>query len=173
MKHYLLAVALVCFGSSAHAEPYFRWADPAHVYKTAGAYVDPSAPGKSSYGTAVALVTHSPRDGCLLPTVVCEDWSPAMAGLSYNAGRFEFNVGPVANAAPAARAGLLGLVRGVTRDDQLTGLKDVLAGAHDVDGVAIAFGPALNLAPIVRGVILPVTEWAPKFRIFAGAALKF
>lgn len=174
MKHWLSFVALVCFGSTAQANPYFRLIDPAHVQKVAGAYIDPETPGDTAYGTSIALITHSTKDGCLFPTVVCEDWSPLMVGPSYSAGRFQANLGPAFNMAPLAKAGLLGALSYVTNDDQLAGVKSALSSVP-IQGaeLSFSFGPALQVAPVQHGVLVPLNQWQGKLRIFAGASLEF
>lgn len=173
----LLLIVLLQGDGPAAAAPYFRLIDPAKPVRVAGAYVDPSSPGQTSYGTAVALVTHATADGCLMPTIVCEDWSPAMAGFSYNAGRFQFNIGPAINLAPIAKAALLRALGVVTREDQLVGLKSTLGSEPIVRGASgdlrVSFGPALNVAPVEHGVVLPLSQWKGRARIFAGAELKF
>lgn len=172
MKHWLGIVALICFGSQQlHAAPYFRLLDPGHPYKVVGAFVDPVAPGQTTAGTALALVTHSTRDGCLLPSVVCEDWAPLTAGLSINAGRVYLNLGPVANLAPIAKAGILGILNLATAPERLQGLKGALAPGEQP--VEISFGPNLNEKIIEHGVVLPLNKWQGRFRIFAGAAVRF
>lgn len=174
MKHWIAVAALVCFCSSAQAGPYFRLVNPDHVNKVAGAFIDPVSLGNTSVGTAVALVTHSTADGCLLPQVVCEDWSPALVGLSVNGGRVLFNMGPAVNLTPIVKLGLLRLLTSLTQTETVAGTKALL-GSQPVGGpdVSVSFGPALAVAPIEGGVLLPVNAWKGRFRIFAGAALKF
>lgn len=170
----LLVVSILLIACSAKAGPYFRLIDPANPHKVVGAFIDPINTENTSAGSAVALVTHSTRDGCLLPSVICEDWSPALAGLSYNAGRFQFNIGPAVNLTPIAKQAVLGLLNLVTKSETAQGVKSIL-GSQPISGpdLSFSFGPALNVAPIQRGIILPLNEWRGKFRIFAGAALKF
>jgi len=174
MTKLLLALALLLSCGKAHASPYFRLMDPAHIQKIAGAYVDPIEPGNTSVGTSIALITHSVKDGCIMPSVVCEAWSPLMAGLSVNAGRVKLNVGPAVNLTPLAKLGVLRALNLVTKDDSLVALKGLL-GSQPVDGpdVSASFGPAWGLTPIEHGVILPVNAWKGRLAIFAGAALTF
>jgi hypothetical protein len=175
MKHWIFAAALICFGSrAAQASPYFRLIDPSHPHKVVGAFLDPKDLGNTSAGTAIALVSHSVSDGCILPSIVCEDWAPALAGLSYNAGRFQFNVGPAVNLTPLAKRGLRGLLDLVTADETAAGVKALLS-SQPISGpdVSASFGPALAVAPIEHGVILPFNQWRGKFRVFMGAAVKF
>lgn len=167
----ILILTVLGYIRISNAAPYFHVFDPAHIYKSVGAYIDPVDSGNTAFGTPIALITHSTRDGCLLPSIVCEDWSPLMAGFSVNAGRLSFNAGPAINLMPTARGGLLYIVNGLTADNQFGGLKSVLAPSDS--GVTISFGPALNVDPVQHGVFVPIRQWHGKFRIFAGAALKF
>lgn len=156
------------------AGAYFRLIDLTHIHEVAGALIDPITLGNTSGVTAVALVTHSVRDGCILPSVVCEDWSPLMAGLSIRAGQVQLSVGPAVNLTPLAKLGLLSLVNQITKEDSLLGLKSVL-GSQPISGpdLSISFGPALAVSPVDHGVIIPVNQWKGKPRLFAGAALSF
>lgn len=168
------AIALLLLASSAQAGPYFRLLDINNVQRSAGAYVDPFNPSNTSAGTAIALITHSTKDGCAFPSIVCEDWSPLTAGFSANAGRLQFNLGPVVNVAPLVKAGAKAILDQVTNEDSLLGVKSVL-GSEPIGGStpSIAFGPALAVTPIQHGVILPIEKWQGKLRIFAGAAWRF
>ncbi len=170
----LLAVILSLFAVRASATPYFRLIDPSHPIKIIGVYVDPVDLGSTSVGAPIALVTHSVKDGCFLPSVVCEDWSPLTAGLSYNGGRFKLTVGPIANLTPIAKLGLWSLLSKLTASDTLSGVKSILS-SQPTSGpdVSFSFGPALNVAPVDHGVIIPLSEWKGHFVIFTGAAMRF
>lgn len=175
MRMLLALVVLSGISGSANAGPYFRLIDPNHPYKIAGVFIDPRDTGETSVGTAVALVTHSVKDGgCLLPSLICEDWSPAVAGLSVNGGRVQFNMGPAVNLTPVAKLGLFRILTAVTKDDSLRDLKSTLS-SQPIGGpdVSTSFGPALNFSPIEHGVITPVNSWHGRFVVFAGAALRF
>ncbi len=168
-----LVIIAAMFASNASAA-YFRFMDPSHPTKVVGAFIDPIDLGKTSASAPVAIVTHAVKDGCLFPTLACLDWSPLVAGLGYNGGRFEFNVGPAANLTPIAKGAILALLDKLTADETLSGVKSIL-GSQPISGpdVSLSFGPALNVAPIERGVILPLSEWKGRFRVFAGAAFRF
>lgn len=168
------AALAVLLASTSYASPYFRPIDPAHVHQVLGGFIDPNSPGNSSAGTAYALATHSVKDGCLMPSIVCEDWSPAMLGFSVNAGRVQVSIGPAVNLTPLAKLGLLKVLEAATAQDALAGVKGLL-GSQPIGGpdVSMSFGPALAIAPVQGGVVLPVNRWQGQFRIFAGAALSF
>lgn len=159
MKHLILA--LLFLGVKAQAYPYLRPIDISHPVKIVGFYVDPLAPGQTSLGTAVALITHSTKDGCLLPSVICEDWAPLTTGFSVNAGKLLWNIGPVANIAPWVQTGLSKLphMGWIAPDPQAA--------------TSISFGPQLNVNPVAHGVVLPVNQWAPRFIVFTGGIMHF
>ncbi len=101
LKKILVAIGLgILPPTVAMATPYFRPLDVRHPQPVAGALLALEAPGESSAAALLPLLTHSPKDGCLLPDVVCEDWSPLAVGASMNAGRVTFDVAPIANVLP-------------------------------------------------------------------------
>lgn len=171
MKSRFLLSTLLCFTGNAQAAPYFRLLDPAHIHKIIGVSIDPVNTGQSSLVTEIALITHSTRDGCLFPAIVCEDWSPLMIGPSYHAGRFAVVFGPVVNLSAVAKIGLLKAVNLLTGEGEWPDLKGFLAPASD--GLTTSFGPQLQINPMNHGRMMPLNRWAPAGRIFAGAALKF
>ena len=163
---------LLLLATNAGAAPYFRLIGTTDkIHKVTGASVDPLSPGQTSFVTEVALITHSTKDGCFLPSIVCEDWSPLMIGPSYSAGRFALVFGPVMNLAPATKQLLLRGLNMVTEQDKFGGLKAILAPSED--SVTISFGPQLWINPAAHGTILPLNRWQPAGRIFAGTALRF
>lgn len=164
MKTLLTVVALtLALEIPASAAPYFRPLDLASPHFVAGAFVDPQDPGNSAAGSALALVTHSTVDGCLLPSVVCEDWTPLAVGLSVNGGKVLVGAGPSVNLAPIFKAGLLRGLNALTAEESYLGLKSSL-GSVPISGpdVTMSFGPAW--------VFSPTENWKGYFRVFAGAA---
>lgn len=103
MKKLILGILLTA-ATPAAAAPYFRTViDPkgAHLF-VPGAIIPLDQNIKLTEAVNLTpLVTHSTRDGCLLPAIVCEDWSPIAVGPSINAGKVSFVVGPVINILPA------------------------------------------------------------------------
>lgn len=161
-----LMIALLFAAATAKATPYFRIMDPAHPHLSAGAFVDPIEPGNTSAGTSLALVTHSPADGCLLPTFVCENWSPLTVGFSANAGRALLGVGPSFNVAPVLKAGLLKVVDTITAEDKYLGLKSSLSSEPlSKSDLSTAIGPNLVFSPSER--------WKGRLSLFCGAAWRF
>lgn len=95
-----LFAALVLLPTLANANPYFRLIDPAHPQPVFGAALDPKALWNTEAQSLIPAITHSPKDGCLLPTIVCEDWTPIAVGASMNAGKITFAAAPLANVLP-------------------------------------------------------------------------
>lgn len=164
LTNVLCSVLILCRG--AYAAPYLRLIDPSHPVVISGAFVDPVNPGESAAGSSLALVTHSTRDGCLFPTITCEDWVPLAAGFSMNGGKAWLSIGPSFNLAPMVKALSLRGLNAITKDDSYMGLKSSL-GSVPITGpdVTVSFGPAL--------VISPSESWKGRFRIFAGAGWRF
>lgn len=99
MKNLIVALCLLA-PSASYANPYFRIIDPSHPQPVAGALLDVGDVQKSEAAALLPIVTHSPRDGCMFPTIVCEDWTPLAVGASMNAGQLTLNVAPLANVLP-------------------------------------------------------------------------
>lgn len=168
MKHWLGIVALICFGSRVHAAPYFRPLDLSRIKPVAGALLDPIGSAPNDAVGMLPLVTHSPDDGCLFPSIVCEDWSPLAVGLGGNLRSDPYvSVGPIINVAPVAKALILACLNVASSDSQLVNIKDSLRPVVGSDGfdVALSAGPAY--------VIKPQENFKGYFRIFIGGALKF
>ncbi len=95
-----LIAALLALAASAHATPYFRVIDAAHPQPVIGALIAPDEFGQTEAASLLPLVTHSPKDGCLLPSIVCENWTPLAVGASMNAGKATLAVAPLFNVMP-------------------------------------------------------------------------
>lgn len=165
----LLLVLLLC-ATNARAG-YFRLFNPDKVNRVIGASIDPITPEQTSFVTEVALITHSPNDGCWFPSIVCEDWSPFMVGPTYNAGRFAVVFGPVANMAPIVKVGLFKAVGVLTGEGEWLPLKALLTPSDS--NTIMSFGPQMWINPVQNGKFMPFNKWAPAGRVFAGAELKF
>lgn len=157
---------LLMLTSNAIASPYFRLINTKEPQISAGAFIDPENPGNSSAGTMLALITHSTRDGCALPTVICEDYTPLAIGFATKSGRTIFAFGPSLNLAPLVKSGLFWFVTKVTKEENYQGVKDSLSSENlDRKDISLSFGPALAFSPI--------DNWKGFFRIFSGAAWRF
>lgn len=153
-----LTIAFLLLSSSALANPYFRFLDPSHPQPVLGALVDPANLGNSEATSLLPLVTHSPKDGCLLPSVVCEDWSPLAAGGSSNAGKYTLDVGPLFNVLPWVQSAALSLT-----PEKWSGLVKVLSTSQD-QSVTFSAGPVFEYEQATN---------KGYFKIFTGVALHF
>ena len=152
----VLSFLAISLCSNAHALPYFRPLNYSAPVTVAGAMIDPTGLGNSQGAVLLPLITHSPKDGCLLPSVVCEDWTPLAVGGALNAGKLTFEVAPLANVAPWAVSGLLAVV-----PETWTGLRNILTGNSD-SNVTFSGGPALQYSQLTN---------KGYFRVFTGLAL--
>jgi len=91
-------IIVMLIAASAQANPYFRPLDPAHPQPVVGALLAPEAMGQSEATTLLPLVTHSPKDGKILP--IGENWTPLAVGASMNAGKVTFDVAPLFDLMP-------------------------------------------------------------------------
>jgi hypothetical protein len=146
MKFLALVVLLA---SQVLAAPYFRPLDYQHPKPVFGALIAPEALGQSEASSLLPLITHSPKDGCLLPTIVCEDWTPLAVGASMNAGKITLIVAPLANVVPWIQSAV----------QNATGKTYVKNPS-----VTISAGPALEYKQTTNKGYL---------RIFTGLALNF
>lgn len=141
MKHWLSA-CLVCFGSTAHAAPYFRLLRPLDEVKS-GAFVKVGTPDdRIMYGFQTTLLKHQSADGFLfIPGV---SWSLLDLGAAKSqAGSFHAILGPSVDVSEPVKAVLLRLVKAVY-PETFGSVKALLAPA--VDGkacVAASLGPGL------------------------------
>lgn len=139
---------------------YFRLVNPAkRLHMSIGKLL-----GESGTAVAYAVVTHSTRDGCALPAIVCEDWAPLTVGSTGDRDRFFF--GPSANLLPVAKSFLLKGLNAASKEGQYANLKELLSPPlQSTTDLTVAFGPVL--------VIEPWNGWFSRIRFFAGAAWTF
>lgn len=154
----ILSLVILLAATRAQARPYFRPLDPSHPQPVAGALLDPSRLGDTSAASLLPLVTHSPADGCLLPTVVCEDWTPLAVGAAMNAGKLTFDVAPLANVLPWMQSAALAII----------------PAKYDAARRFFAPGPS---GPVTFSAG-PVWEYSQRddrgrFKVFTGLALHF
>jgi hypothetical protein len=125
----------------------------------AGALIDPVHIGQSEAAMLVPLITHSPKDGCLLPSVVCEDWTPLAIGGSMNAGKLTFDVAPLANVLPWMQSGLSHII-----PSSWPITKKLLEPSSDSQFVTFSAGPVWEYSQLYN---------KGYFKIFTGLALHF
>jgi hypothetical protein len=158
MRKMILTGSLLLAAGMVHASPYFRPVDFRHPQPVGGALIDPVHPGNTTGAGLLPIFTHSPKDGCLLPSIVCEDWTPLAVGFSGNAGDWTFDAAPLANVLPWMQAGLSRVI------PQGWALHDVVAYQPGEDFITFSAGPAWEYrASTNRGY----------FKIFTGVALHF
>lgn len=133
-----LAAAILFLAVSAQANPYFRLMNPSHPQMVAGALIDPSSLGNSEAASLLPIFTHSPADGCLFPSIVCEDWSPLAVGASMNAGKITLDVAPLANVLPWFQNAALAVI-----PDKWAGIRGVLAPTPG-NAVTFSAGPVFQ-----------------------------
>lgn len=159
MKRLLLGlVALVGFCSIAHTGPYFRVVDLSHPDPVLGALLAPEALGQSAAASLLPVFTHSPADGCLLPAILCEDWTPLAIGGSMAGGKATIDIAPLANVLPWVQSVALLVI-----PDRWAGIRSVVA-------------PTPALSQPVTFSAGPVWEYQQRtnkgyFRVFTGVAL--
>lgn len=128
-------LALLLLPSCLNASPYFRVIDPAHPEPIAGASLNPRDLKDSRVISLMPLLTHSPKDGCLFPSIVCEDWTPIAVGASFNAGKVTLDIAPLTNVLPWFQNGVKILL-----PDSWVVTKSVLSPNPDAP-VTFAAGP--------------------------------
>lgn len=158
MNKYTLSCIIILIGSMASATPYFRLIDPSHPQPVLGALVDPTHLGNSEAASLLPLVTHSTKDGCLLPSIVCEDWSPLAVGGSMNAGKITFDIAPIANVLPWFKSAALAIA-----PSKWTGLIKVLSPSPD-QSVTFSAGPVFEYSQAANHGY---------FKVFTGLKLSF
>lgn len=143
MRTLLLSAAFVCLGGLASAQevaplplcalppekpvshPYFRPLDPSHIQQSAGMLYDPSGVNNSAGITDIALITHSMKDGSIIPEswqglLPPENWSPLSVGFGGSlSGDAIVGLGASVNVAPQLGALLL---RGVNESSPVWAL---------------------------------------------------
>src|SRR5579863_2153958 len=74
MKHWLAAVALICFCSGAKASPYYRLIGPGNIQQSASVAIGATAAPAGV--TDIGILTHSTADGSIMPQFCRSTWCP-------------------------------------------------------------------------------------------------
>jgi hypothetical protein len=168
-----MAAGLLLVAVPASSAPYFRLIDPKHPQIIAGVWTDPTGKDRPYYGSSIALITHSTKDGSLFESVQ-SDWALLTVGGGYGNGEAFAAIGPSANLAPAVKSFGLTLLDLVDKSGKYPNLRSLLApppgGSPDIN---VAFGPQFMTRPIEGGVVLPLSKWRGRLCFFAGAAWRF
>lgn len=146
----------------AFSTPYFRpnrvFTDPAHPVLVSGALIDPISLNQTSGVALLPVFTHSPKDGCLLPSIVCESWSPLAVGASLNAGKITLDVAPIANVLPWLQNAAISITPA-----KWQGLINILTPASG-QTVTFSAGPCWQYSQLQNKGF---------FKVFAGLELNF
>lgn len=184
MKKITLVAAIiattVAIAAPAKAGPYIRviGQDNYHLYNGA-LFTAKGGLSQTQNTTVIALLTHSTRDGSLLPKAWAEagygeTWAPMVIGGSMGAGRATINAGPLVNVGPQIQRGAVALLNLVT-PDHLNNLKAILTPAKDAKiDVTFSFGAMLNFEWVQNGHFVNLkTGLRDPLRYFAGPAMHF
>jgi len=167
MKKIIMLVAMMAVSGVAHAG-YFRGLDLNHPQTSLGTFSDFKS--HSDAGGSLALITHSPADGCIIPGF-CINWTPLAIGgaIGNNLGGASIGVGPSANLLPAAEnIILIGVNALFPAADKAMALKKLLkpsvSGNPDI---SVAAGPCWSL------VFVDGLHSKGMWTFFTGAAWKW
>jgi len=175
---YMLAFAvaivllfLLALAEPLKASPYFRLINPAHPQVNAGVWADIMG-GKPDFGSSVAIITHSTKDGSLFETLQA-DWALLTLGGGYGDGQAFMAAGPSANLAPAVKQFILkGL--DIVAPDRFHNVRSLLAPPPgSTPDITVSFGPQILFRPVENGVLLGPDKYRGRFRFFLGSAWKF
>lgn len=179
MKKMLKLALLACLvlpASRAQAA-YFRLIGPGNWGMYDGALFSTRGIEKTQNTTLVPIVTHSTKDGSILPQAwqdagYAEAWTPFALGGSEGGQNATLNFGPILNIGPVLQAFLLNNVipnSAVNLRSHLT----PTPGSAGFD-VTFAFGAMLNAAAVQHGVLLPINRWWDEpVKFYAGPKLRF
>ena len=127
--------------------------------------------------TVVALITHSGKDGTLLPKAwdrYAADWTPLALGGAFGGRSANFNFGPIFNVAPPVANAAIDLLE-LVAPDKFANAKSFLRPPQK-DGVDLTFsyGFMVNAEILRNGTFLPFNQWwTEPLRPYAGGALHF
>ena len=159
---YVIAI-IVSLCVSVKANPYFRLINPSHPQVSMGIYHN-LADGSSPAGASLALITHSPSDGCMIPGV-CDNWTPLAVGITSD--RQSLSAGPSANILPFMREFTSFLLDILTTATSFTNLKGYFADPKTgTPDITFAAGPQFAIHKCGKDV-------CGSFPIFFGGAWNF
>jgi hypothetical protein len=161
MKKLILA-AVMCSAASVQAAD-FALIDLKAPVTSVGSFID-SQNGNSAAGGLVAIVTHK-QHGMGVIDALISGWTPVTLGGTLGAGLGGPSVamGTGVNLFPAAQATLFELVKAVSKDGQLNGLKVALAPS--APSATIFFGPQESL------IFKNLNHYGTRLTWFIGASI--
>lgn len=171
MKHWHLAAALVCFGSTAVASPYLRLMSASQgIHQSASVAIDPNGVAPTVALTDICAITHSTVDGSIIPAswqayVPPENLCALSFGgggkASFSGGRLTgdavINTGASVNLAP--QIGALAL-RGIDSSSNPIA-QAVKAAFLNVNGQGVRAGGGFNGNLVKDGVFQSAKEAFP------------
>lgn len=125
---------------------YFSLLDLKSPQTTVEAVIYPNKLTGTQMGSFLNVVNHSTANGCLLPKVVCEDWSLLQIGGTFTGPNKIFGLGPQFNLLP------------------FMGLNSVVHLPANIDLTGSA-GP--------KWLVSPEERWKGYFAVTVGGSLKF
>lgn len=181
----LLAALLLALSIPVHASlfpgyksDYFQFVGPNNYHVYDGALFSAKGLQETQNGTVVALITHSPTNGSLLPRSwqnagYAETWAPLVTGYGNGTGNVIF--GPLVNIGPQFQslvlAGLNYLAPNAFPNAKTFLTNQAQKGAVDI---TFSFGLLPNIEPIQGGHLVNLkAAFADPVRYFAGPALHF
>ena len=164
MKKIVCVIAIiVSMLGSAKSNPYFRLINLAKPQVSMGVYHN-LKDGSSPAGASLALITHSPADGCLIAGV-CDDWTPLAIGAT--TARNALSIGPSANILPFMRELTSLLLDVFTQATSFTNVKGYFADPKTgTPDITFAAGPQFSVHKCGKDV-------CGSFPIFFGGAWSF
>ena len=158
----LLAALFLSVAAPSFASPYFRLMNPSAIQQSAGVLF-PVQGGPTSAVTDIAIVTHSPADGCLIPTswqgmIPCEDWAPLALGAGGSlTGQATVVADSTINVAPQIAALAF---KGITSSSPAV-LQDIKTAFDGTGPLKLRIGYGLAGTPVQGGTFEPFDKMFP------------
>ena len=159
-RMFLLVVIALALSSVASASPYFRFAGAGNWNLSEGVSFSHRDLSKTQNITMLALITHSDKDGSILPQAWVDagwanDWTPLSVGFGCGQNT-SGKLGSSANISPAARTLVISVLKKMHKPtaDGLAGLFESMPA-----NLSFAFGPELNAEIIQNGRFMPMNQW--------------
>lgn len=182
MKTLIAALLLIATTVNANSfkSDYFQFAGPGNYHIYDGALFSGKGLSKTQNGTVIAVVTHSPANGSLLPDSwvnagYAETWAPLVIGGGFGNGTGNVTFGPLVNIGPQVQALVLNALN-YFAPASLPNAKTFLTNQAKPGAVDLtfAFGILPNLVPIQDGHFVNLkTALIDPARYYAGPALHF
>ena len=171
----VLIVALLAIPRPSCAAPFYDnfFQNPSKPIMSAGSFSSFKGDKSPKYGTALALIYHNdPAPESFVSSLYAQH--ALTVGGGWGGGVGFGGIGVVVNLLPATKTGLRNGLDLITKPEQMTNLKDLLAPpkAGTID-LTIAVGPQFTFNIFEDGAFLGPQKWKGDPRIFTGAQLLF